>query len=72
MSAKMVITFRWGLAFKFASILGPLTYGAVVWVTAGNHRLGMLLTGIYFVIGLIVLAAIDVKRGRRAALKRQL
>ncbi len=62
----------WGLAFKFASILGPLTYGAVVWVTAGNHRLGMLLTGIYFVIGLIVLAAIDVKRGRRAALKRQL
>jgi UMF1 family MFS transporter len=62
----------WGLAVKLASILGPMTYGAVVWVSAGNHRMGMLLTGIYFVIGLIVLAAIDVKRGRRAALKRQL
>ncbi|MDP1681274.1 MAG: MFS transporter [Burkholderiales bacterium] len=62
----------WGLAVKLASILGPMTYGAVVWITGGNHRMGMLLTGIYFVIGLIVLAAIDVKRGRRAALKRQL
>lgn len=61
----------WGLAFKLASILGPMTYGAVVWVTAGNHRMGMLLTGIYFVFGLIVLATIDIKRGRRAALKRQ-
>ncbi|OFZ68412.1 MAG: hypothetical protein A2Z01_00350 [Betaproteobacteria bacterium RBG_16_58_11] len=59
------------MAVKLASILGPMTYGAVVWITAGNHRMGMLLTGIYFVIGLIVLAAIDVKRGRRAALKRQ-
>lgn len=62
----------WGLAVKFASILGPMTYGAVVWVTAGNHRMGMLLTGIYFVIGLMVLSAIDIRRGRRTALKRQL
>ncbi len=62
----------WGLAFKLASILGPLTYGAVVWVTAGNHRLGMLLTGVYFVMGLIVLATINVKRGRRAALHAQI
>ena len=62
----------WGWAVKLASILGPMTYGAVVWITAGNHRMGMLLTGIYFLIGLFVLATIDVKRGRRAALKRQL
>lgn len=62
----------WGLAVKLASILGPMTYGTVVWITAGNHRMGMLLTGVYFVMGLIVLAGIDVKRGRRAALKRQI
>ena len=58
----------WGLAVKAASIFGPLTYGAVTWVTAGNHRLGILFVGAYFVAGLLLLAGIDVERGRRAAL----
>ena len=58
----------WGLAVKAASIFGPITYGAVTWIFAGNHRLGIFATGIYFVIGLILLAGIDVERGRRAAL----
>jgi MFS transporter, UMF1 family len=58
----------WGLAVKAASIFGPLTYGAVTWVTAGNHRLGILFVGAYFVAGLLVLSGIDVERGRRAAL----
>jgi UMF1 family MFS transporter len=58
----------WGLAVKAASIFGPLTYGAVTWAFAGNHRLGILAVGAYFVIGLALLAGIDVERGRRAAL----
>ena len=58
----------WGLAVKAASIFGPLTYGAVTWIFAGNHRLGIFSTGLYFVIGLALLAGIDVERGRRAAL----
>jgi len=58
----------WGLAVKAASIFGPLTYGAVTWAFAGNHRLGIFATGVYFVIGLALLAGIDVERGRRAAL----
>ena len=58
----------WGLAVKAASIFGPITYGAVTWIFAGNHRLGIFATGIYFVIGLVLLAGIDVERGRRAAL----
>jgi UMF1 family MFS transporter len=58
----------WGLAVKAASIFGPLTYGLVTWAFAGNHRLGIFATGIYFVIGLIVLKGIDVERGRRQAL----
>lgn len=58
----------WGLAVKLSSILGPLTYGVVSWVSRGDHRLAMLITGIYFVIGLIILAGVDVQRGRRAAL----
>jgi MFS transporter, UMF1 family len=58
----------WGLAVKAASIFGPLTYGAVTWIFAGNHRLGILAVGAYFVVGLALLAGIDVERGRRAAL----
>ena len=58
----------WGLAVKAASIFGPLTYGAVTWIFAGNHRLGIFVTGIYFVIGLALLRKIDVERGRAAAL----
>jgi UMF1 family MFS transporter len=58
----------WGLAVKAASIFGPLTYGAVTLVFAGNHRLGIFVTGLYFVIGLLLLRKIDVERGRSAAL----
>jgi len=57
----------WGLAVKAASIFGPLTYGAVTWIFVGDHRLGILAVGAYFVIGLALLAGIDVERGRRAA-----
>ena len=58
----------WGLAVKFSSILGPLTYGAVTWLSGGDHRLAMLITGAYFVIGIAVIAGVDAGRGRRAAL----
>lgn len=58
----------WGLAVKTASIFGPITYGIVTWAFAGNHRLGIFAVGVYFVVGLILLAGIDVERGRRAAL----
>ncbi len=59
----------WGLAVKAASIFGPLTYGVVTWVFAGEHRLGILAVGAYFVVGLARLAGIDAERGRRAALE---
>ena len=58
----------WGLAVKAASIFGPLTYGLVTWLFAGNHRLAIFATGIYFVAGLALLKTIDVARGRSAAL----
>jgi MFS transporter, UMF1 family len=58
----------WGLAVKLSAILGPLTYGAITWITQGNHRVAMLVTGLFFVIGLAILAGLDVARGRRAAL----
>jgi len=59
----------WGLAVKAASIFGPLTYGAVTWIFAGNHRLGILAVGAYFIVGLLLLGGLDVERGRKAALQ---
>ncbi len=59
----------WGLAVKLASIVGPLTYGITTWLTGGDHRRALLLTGSYFVIGLILLSLVDTRRGRRAALR---
>jgi MFS transporter, UMF1 family len=61
----------WGLAVKLSSILGPITYGSVSWATNGDHRLAMLATGGFFVAGLLLLARIDVDRGRRAAEESQ-
>jgi UMF1 family MFS transporter len=58
----------WGLAVKLASILGPLTYGAITWLTDNDHRSAMLITGIFFVLGLAMLKGIDPERGRRAAI----
>jgi UMF1 family MFS transporter len=56
----------WGLAVKLASILGPLSYGAVTWLTDNDHRTAMLVTGTFFVLGLAVLASVDPERGRGA------
>jgi UMF1 family MFS transporter len=59
----------WGLAVKFSSILGPITYGLASWLSRGDHRLAILVTGSYFVVGLMLLGGVDVLRGRRAALR---
>jgi len=59
----------WNAAVWLSAILGPVTYGLVTWVTDNDHRLAMMITGLYFVAGLLVLALVDVERGRRAALR---
>ncbi len=59
----------WGLAVKLSAILGPLTYGVASWVTQGDHRLAILITGSYFVAGLAILVGVNVRRGRDAALR---
>jgi len=61
----------WGLAVKLASIAGPLTYGITTWLTDGDHRRALLLTGGYFVIGLILLSGVQAARGRQAALRAE-
>jgi UMF1 family MFS transporter len=58
----------WGMAVKLSSILGPLSYGLVSWMSRGDHRLAMLMTGSYFVVGLVLLWGVNAERGRHAAL----
>lgn len=60
----------WGLAVKLSAILGPVTYGVVTWITDGDHRLALLASAAYFVVGMALLAGIDMARGRAAALAR--
>jgi len=57
----------WALATRVAAVVGPLVYGLVTWVTGGNHRLAILATGVFFVLGLMLLRGIDVERGHAAA-----
>jgi MFS transporter, UMF1 family len=52
----------WALAVRLAAIIGPVTYGLVTWATSGNHRLAILITGLFFVIGLVVLRGIEMPR----------
>ena len=57
----------WSFAIRLASIIGPLTYGAITWATDGNHRLAILSTTALFVAGLLLLWPVDMARGERAA-----
>jgi MFS transporter, UMF1 family len=58
----------WTFAIRLASIVGPLSYGAITWATGGNQRLAILSTAGLFVAGLLLLLKVDVARGRQAAL----
>lgn len=59
----------WGLTVRLAAMAGPLTYGTVTWLGGGDHRQALLVTGLYFIIGLMLLSGVNVVRGWRAALK---
>ncbi len=57
----------WTFATRLSAVLGPLTYGLVTWVTGGNHRLAIASTGLFFVLGLLLLMRVDMPRGEAAA-----
>ena len=60
----------WTFAVRLAAIIGPITYGLVTWLTDNNHRLAILVTGSFFVIGLALLQRVDMRRGVAAGLQR--
>jgi UMF1 family MFS transporter len=53
----------WTFATRLSAIVGPLTYGLVTWWTSGNHRLAILSTAVFFVLGLVLLMPVNVQRG---------
>jgi len=61
----------WGFAVKLSAIIGPMSYGLVSWLSRGDHRLAILVTGAFFVTGLAILSGVDVQRGRRAAIAKE-
>jgi MFS transporter, UMF1 family len=61
----------WAFATRLASIIGPLSYGAITWMTGGDQRTAILCTAGLFAAGLLLLIPVDVARGRAAALRPQ-
>ncbi|WP_305906511.1 MFS transporter [Methylomarinum sp. Ch1-1] len=59
----------WGLVNRLSAIVGPISYGVVNYLTAGNHRQALLSTLMFFVLGLLLLARVNEKRGKTAALQ---
>jgi len=59
----------WGLAGKLAAIVGPLSYGLVTYLSGGNHRLALLGTTVFFIVGLGLLFTVNESRGRAAAVR---
>lgn len=57
----------WTFAIRVSAIVGPMTYGLVTLLTGGNHRLAIVSTGTFFVLGLLLLALVNVPRGIAAA-----
>ena len=43
------------LCGKSAAILGPLVFGGVSYAAGGDQRLGILVVGAFFLIGLVIL-----------------
>jgi UMF1 family MFS transporter len=57
----------WTFAVRLSAIVGPLTYGLITLLTTGNHRIAIVSTGLFFLLGLLLLALVDVPRGIAAA-----
>jgi MFS transporter, UMF1 family len=57
----------WGLAVKFASVIGPLVYGLITQLTGGNQRTAIISTVCFFIAGLIMLTSVNEQRGKAAA-----
>ena len=57
----------WTFAIRLASIVGPMGYGLITWLTDGNQRLAIASTTGLFVLGWLLLLPVNVQRGQQKA-----
>jgi len=57
----------WGVAVKLATAFGALSFGAVSMLTHNNYRFAILSTGVYFILGMLMLSRVNEQRGIAAA-----
>jgi len=57
----------WGLVNRLSAIIGPLSYGLINYASQGNHRMSLLSTLVFFMIGLVLLVKVKESRGKAVA-----
>lgn len=57
----------WNMALWLAAIVGPLSYGAITWMTGNDHRAAILFTGLFFIASILALLPVNMRRGAEAA-----
>jgi UMF1 family MFS transporter len=57
----------WSFAIRLASILGPMGYGVITWLTDGNQRMAISATTILFLAGWLLLLPVNLQRGQTLA-----
>jgi len=58
----------WGLVNRLSAILGPLSYGLINYWSDGDHRMSLLSTLSFFIVGLALLSKVNESRGKAAAI----
>jgi len=58
----------WGLVNRLSAIVGPLSYGLINYWSNGDHRMSLLSTLAFFIVGLVLLCKVNESRGKAAAL----
>jgi len=56
----------WGLVNRLSAIVGPLSYGLINFWSKGDHRLSLLSTLAFFILGLLMLFSVNEQRGKAA------
>ena len=56
----------WGFANRLAAIIGPVSYGLINYMTQGDHKVSLVSTLLFFILGLILLFRVNVQRGVEA------
>jgi MFS transporter, UMF1 family len=58
----------WGLVNRLSAIVGPMSYGLINYWSNGDHRMSLLSTLSFFIVGLALLSKVNESRGKAAAI----